>query len=67
MYTKGIAPTSEAPCTLFCPRTGIIAAPQRPIIPQASIRFRSDVTRSVPLACCVSPIAHSVLVRGPLA
>ena len=65
MYTNGIAPTSEAPCTLFCPRTGIIAAPQRPIMPQASIRLSSDVTRSVPLACWVSPIAHSVLVFGP--
>ncbi len=67
MYTKGIAPTSEAPCTLFWPRTGIMAAPQRPIIPQASIRLSSAVTRSVPLACWVRPIAQSVLVFGPRA
>src|SRR5207245_2239593 len=58
---------SEAPWTLFWPRIGSIAAPQRPIMPHASIRLSSAVTRSVPLACCVSPMAHSVLVfaRGP--
>src|ERR1043166_9468922 len=44
-----------------------MAAPQRPIIPQASIRFKSEVTRSVPLACWVRPIAHRVLLFGPRA
>ncbi len=58
---------SLAPCTLFCPRIGIIALPHEPIMPHDSIRFSSDVTMSVPVWCCVSPIAHSVAERGPLA
>src|SRR2546425_7760057 len=62
-----MAPTSEAPCTLFWPRIGSIAAPQRPIMPQANIMLRNEVTMSVPLACCVRPIAHSELVFGPRA
>ena len=58
---------SLAPCTLFWPRIGIIGAPQRPIIPQANIRLSSEVTMSVPVWCCVSPIAQSVAERGPRA
>ena len=62
-----MAPTSLAPCTLFCPRIGSIAAPQRPIIPQARSRFSRLATMSVPVACWVSPMAQSVEVFGPLA
>ena len=46
---------------------GIIAAPQRPIIPVARMRLSSDATMSVPVRCCVSPIAQSVDDRGPRA
>jgi len=46
---------------------GNIAAPHRPIMPQANIILRNDVTMSVPLACCVRPIAQSELVFGPRA
>ena len=58
---------SEAPCTLFWPRTGIIAAPQRPIIPVARIKLSMAVTMSWPVRCWVSPIAQRVVVLGPLA
>ena len=58
---------SLAPCTLFWPRMGIICAPQRPIIPQASSRLSRLATMSVPVACWVRPIAQSVEVRGPRA
>ena len=62
-----MAPTSLAPCTLFCPRIGIICAPHLPIMPQASSRLSRLATISVPVACWVSPIAQSVEVRGPRA
>ncbi len=58
---------SLAPCTLFWPRMGSIAAPHFPIIPQASIRFNRLATMSVPVLCWVRPIAQRVEVRGPRA
>jgi hypothetical protein len=67
VYAKGIAPTSLAPWTLFWPRIGIIWAPHLPIIPQARSRLRRLATISVPVACCVRPMAQSVDVRGPRA
>jgi hypothetical protein len=46
---------------------GSIAAPQRPIMPQASIRLSRLATMSVPVLCWVRPIAQSVEVAGPRA
>jgi hypothetical protein len=60
-------PMSLAPCTLFWPRIGIIAAPHLPIMPQQSSRLSRLATMSVPVACWVSPIAQSVELRGPRA
>ena len=57
----GMAPTSLAPCTLFCPRIGIIGAPHAPIIPHEQ-QIEQVVTMSVPVCMLREP--HRPQRRG---
>ena len=54
--TFGSAPMSQAPWTLFCPRSGLSPPPRMPMLPHSIVRFASDLTLSVPQTCWVIPI-----------
>jgi hypothetical protein len=52
----GMRPASEAPCTLFCPRSGCSPAPGLPTLPViAHIAIRQREL-SVPVVCWEIPI-----------
>jgi len=46
---------SQAPCTLFWPRSGLMPQPGRPYLPTTIARFDSAMTFWVPLVCSVMP------------
>ena len=47
---------SQAPCTLFCPRSGFTPVPGMPMWPHSMARLASDLTLSVPVVCWVIPM-----------
>ncbi|OPX66466.1 MAG: hypothetical protein A4E37_00887 [Methanoregulaceae archaeon PtaB.Bin056] len=54
--TTGSAPMSQAPCTLFWPRSALTPAPGLPRFPVSIWMFATDLTLSTPVVCCVIPI-----------
>ena len=46
---------SQAPCTLFCPRSGFTRAERLPILPSSICRLATERTLSVPVTCSVRP------------
>ncbi len=46
---------SQAPCTLFWPRSGFTPTPKRPIWPQAIARLAMPITIVEPWLCSVTP------------
>ena len=63
----GMRPTSDAPCTLFCPRRGCKPVPSRPMWPQ--IRHKAIKARqlSVPWVCWERPIPQKIMLRSAVA
>lgn len=57
----GINPASEAPCTLFCPRSGCRLVPGRPIWPVISASAIRQRALSVPCTCCDTPMPHRII------
>ena len=51
----GNEPMSHAPCTLFCPRSGLTPTPSRPMFPVAIARFAIPITMVEPWECSVTP------------
>ena len=51
----GNDPISQAPCTLFCPRSGLMPTPDRPMLPVAIARFAIAMTMVEPWLCSVTP------------
>jgi hypothetical protein len=49
-------PASPQPWTLFCPRSGEMPEPGKPICPAASDRFSTACALAVPLMCWVMPM-----------
>ena len=63
----GMRPASEAPCTLFWPRSGCSPVPGRPtwpVIIESAMRQRA---LSVPWVCCEIPIPQKMIPRSALA
>ena len=57
----GMSPASEAPCTLFWPRSGCSPVPGRPtwpVIIESAMRQRA---LSVPWVCCEIPIPQKMM------
>jgi hypothetical protein len=50
--TIGISPASDAPCTLFWPRSGCRPVPGRPTWPHISASEIRQRALSVPWMCC---------------
>ena len=48
---------SQAPCTLFWPRSGLTPLPGLPILPVSMARSPTAMTLSVPWVCWVIPMA----------
>ena len=48
---------SQAPWTLFCPRSGLTPVEGLPTWPVSMARLAQDLTLSVPVVCWVMPIA----------
>ena len=46
---------SQAPCTLFWPRSGFTPTPRLPILPVAMARFAMPITMVDPWLCSVTP------------
>ena len=46
---------SQAPCTLFCPRMGLMPQPGLPILPATRAMLDSAMTPLVPVECSVTP------------
>ena len=46
---------SQAPCTLFCPRSGFTPTPGRPMLPVAIARLAIAMTVVDPWLCSVTP------------
>ena len=46
---------SQAPCTLFWPRSGFTPAPSLPTLPVAMARFAIAITVVLPWLCSVTP------------
>ena len=46
---------SQAPCTLFWPRSGFTPPPGLPRLPEIIAMFDSAMTPSVPVECSVTP------------
>ena len=53
--TFGYAPMSQAPCTLFWPRSGLTPTPGRPMLPVSIDRLPIERTLSVPVVSSVMP------------
>ena len=49
---------SHAPCTLFCPRSGLTPPPGTPMLPSSICRFARSITLRTPTMCWVMPIAQ---------
>ncbi len=58
---------SQAPCTLFWPRSGFTPPPAIPRWPQSMARLASDLTLSVPVVCWVIPMQYRMLARSAVA
>ena len=56
----GIAPMSEAPWTLFCPRRGLSPVPGRPMFPVSKARLISAKELSLPVVCWEIPIPQRI-------
>src|SRR3569832_974204 len=54
-------PASDAPCTLFCPRSGCRPVPGRPIWPVISASAMRQRALSVPCTCCDTPMPHRII------
>ena len=59
--TLGSPPMSQAPWTLFWPRSGLTPPPGTPTLPQSMARLQQDLTLSTPVVCWVMPMAYSRL------
>lgn len=51
---------SQAPCTLFCPRSGFTPPPGLPRLPVIMAMFESAITPSVPVECSVTPRQYTM-------
>ena len=60
-YIIGISPTSEAPCTLFWPRSGCRPVPGRPTCPVIIVSAIRQRALSVPWMCCEMPMPHRII------
>ena len=56
-----MSPASEAPCTLFCPRSGCSPVPGRPTCPQISESAIRQRALSVPWVCCDTPMPQKMM------
>src|SRR5665213_3557577 len=54
-------PASEAPCTLFWPRSGCSPVPGRPTWPQISDNAMRQRALSVPWVCCDTPMPQKMM------
>ena len=54
-------PASEAPCTLFWPRSGCSPVPGRPIWPVISASAIRQRALSVPWVCCDTPMPQKMI------
>ena len=57
----GMSPTSDAPCTLFCPRSGCSPVPRRPTCPVISASEISERALSVPCTCWLMPMPQKIM------
>ena len=54
-------PASDAPCTLFCPRSGCSPVPGRPTWPQRSASEIRQRELSVPWMCWLIPMPQKII------
>ena len=59
-YTFARAPMSQAPCTLFWPRSAQMPVPGLPRLPVSIWRLATDLTLSTPVVCWVIPIEYRI-------
>jgi hypothetical protein len=58
---------SEAPCTLFWPRSGWSPAPRRPIWPVTRARLMRQRELLVPWVCWEMPIPQKIMAASAVA
>ena len=63
----GTRPTSDAPCTLFCPRSGCSPVPGRPTCPVINESAMRQRALSVPWTCWEIPIPQKTMARSAVA